>query len=109
MSNAGQMAVDIVFRGNLPVRGFITFCCTNPKLSDYEISTLKGKNVKGVLIAGINDNKYFNHSVEMHDQLLSSGFDVKLETGNFRHEIPEDSYAFIDNAAEYILKVTDEN
>ena len=104
MSNAGRMAIYTAFRSHIPVSGFITFCAVNANISNSEIKAANQKNMKGMLVAGKEDKRFFSDSEAMFRKLKSNNFLVRFEPGDFRHEIPSDSYSYIDEAVKFITE-----
>ena len=104
MSNAGRMAIHTAFRSQIPVSGFVTFCAVNANISNSEIKAAVQKNIKGMLVAGKEDKRFFSDSEAMFRKLKSNNFLVRFEPGDFRHEIPTDSYSYIDEAVKFITE-----
>ncbi len=104
MSNAGRMAIYTAFRSHIPISGFVTFCTVNADITDSEIKIANKRNMKGVLVAGKNDKKFFSDSKAMFEKLNNNDFLVRFKPGDFGHEIPTDPYSYIDEAVKFVTE-----
>lgn len=86
------------------ISGFVTFCAVNANTADSEIKIANRKNMKGVLIAGKNDKKFFDDSETMYKKLKSNNLLIRFEQGAFGHQIPANSYTYIDEAVKSITE-----
>lgn len=103
MSNCGQMAIDMTFRGSFPIIGFIAFCPTDAKITDIEILHKNGSKIKGAIVAGKSDRRFLKEAETMRDIMIKNNFQLIYEAGNFGHQIPKNSYLYIDKAISYFF------
>ena len=103
MSNCGQMAIDMTFRESLPIIGFIAFCPTDAKITDNEILHKSESKIKGAIVAGKSDRRFLKEAETMREIMIKNNFQLIYETGDFGHQIPKDSYLYIDKALNYFF------